>query len=155
MRLPLSNRELIVLGVLELGPAVLLVRQDYGGRFWTMPGGVVEPGESLTEAVTREVHEETGLEARVRVHSLIMLRDRPDQLCLVFKLTAESGTLLPTVPGEIAATGWFTLEQVAALGQEIEGFARAIVQQALHDTATPLHRRPWQTPYSRPADLYC
>jgi 8-oxo-dGTP diphosphatase len=50
---------------------VLMVRErrkDAAGRhlgteYWTLPGGGVEPGESSTEAVVREVAEETGLTA--------------------------------------------------------------------------------------------
>lgn len=44
---------------------VLLVKRrnaPYAGR-WSLPGGRVEPGESLAEAVHREVLEETGIEA--------------------------------------------------------------------------------------------
>jgi ADP-ribose pyrophosphatase YjhB (NUDIX family) len=40
---------------------VLLQRRDDNGR-WGLPGGSVEPGESVRTAVIREVHEETGLD---------------------------------------------------------------------------------------------
>jgi 8-oxo-dGTP pyrophosphatase MutT (NUDIX family) len=40
---------------------VLLQRRSDNG-LWGLPGGGVEPGESVSEAVVREVREETGLE---------------------------------------------------------------------------------------------
>lgn len=46
---------------------VLLVkraRPPLAGR-WSLPGGSVEPGERLADAVAREVLEETGLDVRV------------------------------------------------------------------------------------------
>jgi mutator protein MutT len=55
---------------------VLLVRrgnEPMKGR-WTLPGGLLELGESLTDGVTREVREETGL--TVEVLELIELLDR-------------------------------------------------------------------------------
>ncbi len=55
---------------------VLLVqrgREPLKGH-WTLPGGLLELGESLTEAVVREVREETGLE--VEAVELVELVDR-------------------------------------------------------------------------------
>jgi mutator protein MutT len=55
---------------------VLLVRRgrDPMKGHWTLPGGVLEIGESLAEGVAREVREETGLE--VEVLELVELLDR-------------------------------------------------------------------------------
>ena len=46
---------------------LLLVQRDKapGEGLWAVPGGQVVPGESLIEAVRREVREETGLDVSV------------------------------------------------------------------------------------------
>ncbi|HLV33787.1 MAG TPA: NUDIX domain-containing protein [Spirillospora sp.] len=43
----------------EAGEVLLHRRGDNG--LWSLPGGVIEPGEEPAEAVIREVYEETGL----------------------------------------------------------------------------------------------
>jgi ADP-ribose pyrophosphatase YjhB (NUDIX family) len=55
---------------------VLLARRGRAPSLgeWSIPGGLVKVGESLEQAVAREVREETGL--RVRVGAMIELLDR-------------------------------------------------------------------------------
>ena len=50
-------------GLIEADGRLLLVqnRRRDGSLDWTTPGGVVDPGETLIDALTREVEEETGL----------------------------------------------------------------------------------------------
>jgi len=47
----------------ERGEILLQKRADNG--FWSMPGGAVDPGESVEQGAIREVWEETGLHVRV------------------------------------------------------------------------------------------
>lgn len=50
----------------ERGRVLLIQRaQPPGAGLWTIPGGRVEPGESLARACARELREETGLEVEV------------------------------------------------------------------------------------------
>jgi len=48
--------------VMDEGRILLVQRRDDG--LWAMPGGLVEVGETVAEAVTRELWEETGVRAK-------------------------------------------------------------------------------------------
>ncbi len=56
--------EVCVGAVVSDSQRLLLVRrgQGPGAGEWSVPGGRVERGETLAEAVVRELHEETGLD---------------------------------------------------------------------------------------------
>lgn len=65
------NKPLGVAGkaVIRKDGRFLLIRRSTRSRFdpglWELPGGKIEHGEDLVEAVAREVREEVGLEIRV------------------------------------------------------------------------------------------
>lgn len=64
LRAQVGSRRLLLpsAAALVYGPdgGLLLVRQTDGG-VWSLPGGVIEPGETPADAVVRETWEETGL----------------------------------------------------------------------------------------------
>ena len=59
-----------------LGPAGVLLQHRSDNCLWGLPGGAVEPGESVRFAIAREVREETGLE--VEPFRLIGIYSDPD-----------------------------------------------------------------------------
>ncbi len=66
--------------VIFRGEEVLLVRrgQEPARDSWSLPGGLVELGETLTAAIHREIAEETGLTVRILGVSAVLERIFPD-----------------------------------------------------------------------------
>jgi 8-oxo-dGTP diphosphatase len=109
--------------VIVKGNHVLLIRRGTAPLLgeWSLPGGVLECGESLREAVVREAREETGLvveagemlgvyervipgdQGRVRYHYVLL-----DFLCRPVGGELKAGS-------DAADVGWFTRDELPAL----------------------------------------
>ena len=90
---------------------VLLVKENYDRRRWSLPGGAVEPGESDEEAAVREAAEETGLV--VRIHHLVGAYGLENGFsAAAFLCSIAEGD--PKVPatGEIAEVRWWPADRL-------------------------------------------
>src|SRR5262245_52393029 len=79
---------------------VLLSRRADSG-WWNLPGGGLEPDESVVEGLVREVCEETGLE--VAPGRLIGVYSKPQksELVLTFEAHVCGGTLQPSEEADL------------------------------------------------------
>jgi 8-oxo-dGTP pyrophosphatase MutT (NUDIX family) len=101
---------------------VLLTRRRDNGT-WCVPGGYMEPGETITEACTREVWEETGLHVAIarlvsvytHPHRILEYADgnRLQLVVLHFEAIPISGALMIT--NETTAVDYFAPSEIAAL----------------------------------------
>ncbi len=100
---------------------LLLVRRAsrYGRGNWQIPGGFIEPDETIEGAVVREVAEEAGVQAEVVGVLGIRNRYSPDNgnsIYVVMLMRPISGE--PTPDGEeVDRAGYFSLEEIQALEQ--------------------------------------
>jgi len=98
--------------IVELEPGrVLLVRRKHPPHGWALPGGFMEPGESIEETVRREIAEETGLEVeqarQLHVYSEPGRDVRGDTVSVVFAVRAR-GT--PRAGDDAAGVELFPLD---------------------------------------------
>jgi len=109
---------------------LLLVRRGRGPAQgeWSVPGGKVEHGEALVEAVTRELREETGLEGVCGplLGWVERIEDDAHYVILDFEVTLV-GEDQPTAGDDAAEVAWVELHAVAELPL-VEGLA-----ELLHD----------------------
>ena len=127
--------EVCVGAVAVLDDRLLLVRRGHGPAAgeWSVPGGRVRGGETLAEAVVREVAEETGLE--VVCDDLLGWVERigPDYHFVIFDFLAtvldgpEQG---PRAGGDAAEAAWVALGDVSHLALT-EGLAEFLHEHGI------------------------
>lgn len=112
---------------------LLLIRRGTGPAAgdWSIPGGRVEAGETLAEAVVRELAEETGLEGLCDELVGWVERIEPDHhyVILDFRVTVLSTD--PPVAGDDAAeVAWVGLDKVAEL-KLVDGLAEFLHEHGI------------------------
>jgi ADP-ribose pyrophosphatase YjhB (NUDIX family) len=131
--------------VLSEGRLLLQQRADSGE--WGLPGGSVEIGETVTDAIVREVREETGFEVTagrlIGVYSdpRFQVVRYPDgrvwhYVNLCFDCALRGGEARPA-PGETLAVEWF---RPAALPSGLVSPHRRRIEDALSGQALPFIR---------------
>ena len=141
---------------LEIRPGVAAVIYDAAGRVllhrrrvgdgWAPISGHIEPGESLTAALHREVSEETGL--AVRIERLVSLNSDPAFQIVVypdgrrvqfvtalFACRVTAGDLRGSDEG--SAWDWFSPD---ALPEDLLPYARIWLADAAKDGSDPIVR---------------
>lgn len=100
------------------GERILLIRRGSGpaAGTWSVPGGRVELGETLHEAVVREVAEETGL--KVVVERFLGWVERIDDdehfVILDFVVTALEPDAAPVAGDDAVEALWLPLDDLGA-----------------------------------------
>lgn len=96
--------------VTDASGRVLMVKSPRRG--WEYPGGMVEPGEGLEDALVREIFEESGITARVT--SLVGVYKNLTVDSVIVDFTCEYVSGEPVTSDESPEVGWFTPEEAAA-----------------------------------------
>ncbi|HEX6493279.1 MAG TPA: NUDIX hydrolase [Candidatus Dormibacteraeota bacterium] len=101
------------------GDRILLVQHlKNGRRYWLLPGGGVEVGETLAEAAQRELREETGYDIELGRLLLVCesLEPRGRHLVnLVFGGEVRGGRLRAGLDGRLVDAGWEPVDDLAVL----------------------------------------
>lgn len=111
---------------------LLLIRRGRGAAQgdWSIPGGRVEPGETLAEAVVRELAEETGLEGVCGAFIGWVERLGPDHhyVILDFEVEVLDSDATPAAGDDAVEARWVPLAEVPEMPGVVEGLV-----EFLHD----------------------
>jgi 8-oxo-dGTP diphosphatase len=130
--------------IFEHGKVLLVERgREPLAGYWSLPGGCVETGERLEDAVSREVREETGLEVSVGAVAAVFERLMPDEagqceyhyVLVDFYCTPSAGILKPG--DDSSKVQWFELADLGSL-RMTEG-TLAVIKASAARSAGPLY----------------
>ncbi|KAK2463091.1 hypothetical protein APHAL10511_004746 [Amanita phalloides] len=135
---PRTDGVVIMVAVDETNDKILLGRgRKFPGRFYSALAGFIEPGETLEDAVKREIWEEAGIIASdVRYHSA-QPWPFPANIMFGFYARADSEQPIRTdLDNELVDARWFTREEVLGI---LRGKSGGLLSQADYKKLTDKH----------------
>ncbi|MBM2616143.1 NUDIX domain-containing protein [Actinoplanes sp. LDG1-06] len=130
----------------DQGRILLLKRSDNGQ--WSLPAGMIDPGEQPAETVLREIEEETGVIAEIERLAGVAMHaaeypngDKCEYLAVWFRCRAVGGQARPD-GDESLEVGWFTPDDMP----EVSGLTKLRIET----TAAP-DGPPW---FVQPGDVH-
>jgi len=140
-RLPAPVRRLVVRAgtpsftvgavcLLQRDGQLLMLRQPHRAG-WSLPGGLLDRGESAADAVRRELREELGLLVQVGRPVTVVVDAPLRRVDVVYRLQVDS-ELGERVGGEATSARWMRPEEI----DEMDGPTQQILQAA-RDVAAP------------------
>lgn len=115
---------------------LLLVRRgnEPGAGSWSVPGGRVEPGETVGEAVVREVREETGLEALCGSLLGWVERIGDEHHFVILDFVVEIlDAAEPTAGDDALEAAWIPLVDIAEMTDLVDGLAEFLHEHGVLD----------------------
>lgn len=126
----------VIVAISHKGKLLLAEREGARGKFFSLIAGFVEPGETIENAVRREVREEVGLE----LASLSYVRSQPwpfpSNLMLGFEAEAASAEIRPDGT-EITKAGWFAPDALPPQLPQNLSIARKLIERWRTQTGGP------------------
>lgn len=129
-------------GVIVRDHKVVIVRRGQEPRKgeWSLPGGLVELGESLVDATRREMKEETGLDVEVgalveifdRVHRDAAGRIRYHFVIVDYVCVPVAGELI--AGSDVDDARWITIDEIDRYG--LNAHAAAVLRRGLEMAGT-------------------
>jgi len=118
--------------VVDAGRLLLVQRgRGAGVGWWSIPGGRVEAGETLADAVERELREETGLHGRCGAFLgwVERINDEHHFVILDFVVTVSGGQ--PVAGDDAAAVQWVPLADVGSWPPTVGGLVDFLVEHGV------------------------
>ncbi|MFU8928100.1 NUDIX hydrolase [Acinetobacter puyangensis] len=93
---------------------ILLLKANYANRDWGLPGGGLDPGETIHQALVRECQEELGCEVIVDYLSGVYYHHNVNSHAFIFRCSLAADAVIQ-LSDEHDAYRWFDLQELSPI----------------------------------------